>query len=161
MTKNVSENLLVFILYVILFILEWFFINLFQNLEIAIAASLIYLPHGLRVIATILRGSKILPGLFLVHLLTGYYMQLSDGLVSNLDLIAILFTSMGGTLSVYIAILIIKYFKKYYEGITLNNILIIAIISSIINSLSSNITYYFIYKSWDAYSQFLLFIIVY
>ena len=76
MKKNVSENFLVFTLYTILFIIEWFFINLFQNHEIAIAASLIYLPHGLRVIATILRGSKILPGLFLGHFLTGYYMNI-------------------------------------------------------------------------------------
>jgi hypothetical protein len=158
MRKNLSENFLVFILYIILFILEWFFINLFQNLEVAIAASLIYLPHGLRVIATILRGSKILPGLFLGHFLTGYYMQLSDGLVTNTDLIATLLTSLGGTLSAYIAIFILKYFKNYSGSITLNNILIIALISSVINSLASNITYYVIYKSWDAYVQFLLFI---
>ena len=159
MTKNVSENFLVFILYIILFILQWFLINLFQDLEFAIAASLIYLPHGLRVIATILGGSKILPGLFLGHVLTGYYMQLNDGSISNIDLIAILFTSVGGTLSAYIAILIIKYSNKNYEGITLINILILAVISSIINSLASNVTYYIIYKSWEAYSQFLLFIV--
>ncbi len=159
MIKNIRENLLVFILYIVLFILQWFLINLFQDLEIAIAASLIYLPHGLRIIAIILAGAKILPGLFLSHVVTGFYIQFTDQLIFTEDIIAIILTSIGGTLSAYIAICLLKLYYKKYPEITIKNILIVGLIASIINSLTSNLVYNFTYISWEFTSQFILFIL--
>jgi len=157
--KNIRENLLVFILYIILFIVQWFLINFFQDLEIAIAASLTYLPHGLRVIAIILVGAKILPGLFLSHVVSGFYIQFTDQLILIEDIIAIILTSIGGTLSAYIAIYLLKLYYEKYPEITIKNILIIALIASIINILTSNLVYNFTYISWEFSSQFILFIL--
>ena len=42
----------------------------------ALAASFLYLPHGLRVLATLIGGRKIIPGLFLGHVVSGIYIHL-------------------------------------------------------------------------------------
>ena len=143
--------------------------NSFQTLNISFAASLIYLPHGLRVLATLIGGFKIIPGLLLGHILTGLFLHLSN---INLELdnvelenifnlktfIIILLTSLGGAFSVIISMFILKFNPKKIEEISLKIILQISILSAIINSFSTNTIYYLSFENWSIGLQFFQYI---
>jgi hypothetical protein len=165
--QNLYNNIVVFFLFILLFIIQWVLINSFQNLNITLVASLIYLPHGLRVLATLIGGNKILPGLFLAHLLTGLFLHYENGnlelteLINNdyKDLVIVLLTSTGSTFSVIISMFFIKFNFIRVRNITLKDIITIAILSSIINSFFNNTIYFISYENWEISSQFIQFII--
>jgi hypothetical protein len=125
------------------------------------------LPHGLRVLATLIGGNKILPGLFLAHLLTGLFLHYENGnlelteLINNdyKDLVIVLLTSAGSTFSVIISMFFIKFNFIRVRNITLKDIITIAILSSIINSFFNNTIYFISYENWEISSQFIQFII--
>tara|TARA_B100000900_G_C20182956_1_gene554686 strand:- start:9 stop:611 length:603 start_codon:yes stop_codon:yes gene_type:complete len=164
--QNLNNNIVVFLLFIFLFIVQWLLVNSFQNLNIKLAASLIYLPHGLRVLATLIGGTKILPGLFLGHLFTGLFLHYENGnlelieLINNnyKDLVIILLTSLGSTFSVIISMFFIKFRFIKIRNITLKNIITIAILSSIINSFLNNTIYFISYENWPISSQFIQYI---
>ena len=165
--QNLTNNIVVFLLFILLFIIQWVLINLFQNLNITLVASLIYLPHGLRVLATLIGGNKILPGLFLGHLFAGLFLHHENGnlelneLINNnyKDLIVVILTSTGSTFSVIISMFFIKFNLMRVRNITIGDIITIAILSSIINSFLNNTIYFISYENWEISSQFIKFVI--
>ena len=152
-----NENFLVFCLFVILFILQDFFFKVLQNSSFPLAASLIYLPHGLRVLATLIGGSKILFGLFMGHFITGIYIHYSNNLstfFNDSTTISLIFiTSIISTFCVFVSIKLLKSFDKRLHKITLKTILLISILSALTNSLFVNLTYYFFIKDWSLNNQ--------
>ena len=72
---RINPNILVFLLFLSLFFIQRIFFDLIQNSTVAFAASFLYLPHGLRVLATLIGGRKIIPGLFLGHVVSGIYIH--------------------------------------------------------------------------------------
>ncbi len=166
--NDLNKNTLVFIIFIILFIIQWLLVRTFQDLNIAFAASLIYLPHGLRVLSTLIGGTKILPGLFLGHVVSGFFLHYAEanfGLIEMVDnitlknIIIIILTSLGSTYSVILSIYFLKFNYKIIENITLKMIFIISILSSIINSFFTNSIYYISYNSWQIGMQFFQYII--
>ena len=73
--QRINPNILVFLLFLSLFFIQRIFFDLIQNSTVAFAASFLYLPHGLRVLATLIGGRKIIPGLFLGHVVSGIYIH--------------------------------------------------------------------------------------
>ena len=155
--KNFNANFLVFCLFIVLFILQDFFFKILQNSPLPLAASLIYLPHGLRVLATLIGGSKILFGLFMGHFVTGMYIHYSNNLSSffndpNTALIIFL-TSIISTCCVFVSIKLLKNLDNRLNEITLKTILLISILSALINSLFVNYTYYLFIEDWNINNQ--------
>jgi len=155
--KNFNANLIVFFLFIVLFILQDFFFKILQSSALPLAASLIYLPHGLRVLATLIAGSKILFGLFMGHLVTGMYIHynINQTLFLN-DLITVLIifiTSIISTFCVFVSIKLLKNLDNGSREITLKKILFISIFSALINSLFVNLTYYLFIDDWSIDSQ--------
>ena len=155
--KNVNANLLVFCLFVILFILQDFFFKALQNSSLPLAASLIYLPHGLRVLATLIAGSKILVGLFMGHFITGMYIHYSNGLSTFFSdpttILLIFITSTISTCCVFVSIKLLKNLDNRLNEITLKTILLVSILSALINSLFVNLTYFLFIKDWNINNQ--------
>tara|TARA_A100000164_G_scaffold368453_1_gene391698 strand:+ start:262 stop:840 length:579 start_codon:yes stop_codon:yes gene_type:complete len=155
--KNVNANLLVFCLFVILFILQDFFFKALQNSSLPLAASLIYLPHGLRVLATLIAGSKILVGLFMGHFITGIYIHYSNGLSTFFSdpttILLIFITSTISTCCVFVSIKLLKNLDNRLNEITLKTILLVSILSALINSLFVNLTYFLFIKDWNINNQ--------
>jgi len=94
-------------------------------------ASYIYLPHGFRVMVSIIFGPISFIGLLFAHLITGYNaLQSIDGLV--------LLSSSLSTIAPYISIYIIyKKFNLNIDEIKINGIILLSLISSFINSFFS------------------------
>lgn len=89
-----------------------------------LSGSLIFFPHGVRVLSVMLGGIWILPGLFVAHLVTAvYHLEL-------LNYIEIFIRVVLSIVSIYLP----YYFLKLKE-ISLKNILIMALLSSLLNSL--------------------------
>ena len=155
--KNFNANLIVFFLFIVLFILQDFFFKILQSSALPLAASLIYLPHGLRVLATLIAGSKILFGLFMGHLVTGMYIHYSSNpTIFFNDLttaLLILITSIISTFCVFVSIKLLKNLDNGSREITLKKILFISIFSALINSLFVNLTYYLFIDDWSIDSQ--------
>ena len=162
-----NPNFLVFLLFIILFFIQRIFFDIIQDSTIAFAASFLYLPHGLRVLATLIGGRKIILGLLLGHILSGIYMHLSanDAGMSFSDVlnlktsIIILLTSIGSSFCVLLAIFILRINSSDIRSITLKTILIVSILSSIINSFFSNTVYFLSYENWEIGIQFVQYII--
>ena len=89
-----------------------------------LSGSLIFFPHGVRVLSVMLGGIWILPGLFVAHLVTAVYH------LEVLNYTDIFIRAVLSILSIYLP----YYFLKLKE-ISLKNILIMALLSSILNSL--------------------------
>jgi len=157
--KNFNGNLIVFFLFIVLFILQDFFFKILQSSALPLAASLIYLPHGLRVLATLIAGSKILFGLFMGHLVTGMYIHYSSNpTIFFNDLttaLLILITSIISTFCVFVSIKLLKNLDDGSREITLKTILLISILSALINSLFVNLTYYLFIDDWSINNQIL------
>ena len=89
-----------------------------------LSGSLIFFPHGVRVLSIMLGGIWILPGLFGAHLVTAvYHLEL-------LNYIEVFIRAVLSILSIYLP----YYFLKLKE-ISLKNLLIMALLSSLLNSL--------------------------
>lgn len=165
--KNFNNNLVVLVLFILLFIIQWVLVASFQNLDITFAASLIYLPHGLRVLATLIGGGKILPSLFLGHLISGFFIHYASfdfiltEMINNIsfnDTLIIILASLGSTYCVILSMFIINFNSKKIENISLKMIFIISILSSIINSFFTNSIYYINDKDWQIGEQFFYYI---
>ena len=162
-----NPNILVFILFLGLFFIQRIFFELIQDTTISFAASFIYLPHGLRVLATLIGGRKIIIGLLLGHIFSGIYIHLcaNETCMSFFDVlnlktsIIILLTSIGSSFCVLLALFILKINFKNIKSITLNTIFVVSILSSIINSFFSNTIYFLSYENWEIGLQFIQYII--
>ena len=165
--KRINPNILVFSLFLILFLIQRIFFDLIQSSTMALAASFLYLPHGLRVLATLIGGRKIIPGLFLGHVVSGIYIHSfanETGIefldIFNLEIIIIiLLTSIGSSFCVLLALFILKINSLKIKSIKLKTILFVSVLSSIINSFFSNTIYYLSFDDWEIGAQFLQYII--
>ncbi len=151
--NKINPNIFVFFSFIALFIVQDFFYKILQNSSLPLAASLFYLPHGLRVLAALISGTKILIGLFLAHFLTGLYIHFFNNLEtfgSNLKTIFLIFiTSLISTFCVLIAIKILKFFKNDLSLISLKTILIVSMLSALINSFFVNLIYFLMIENWN------------
>ena len=149
--------------YVLLFIITEYLIFPIQNQFFqlgALTGTMVFLPHGLRVWAVLTGGIYVLPGLALGHFLTAFY---------HTDYVPIFesFTRIGLTM---VAIYIPYYLQKR-KGISLQNILVIAGVSSILNSIlqtlylqfaviNLNVAVLFTYLIGDILGALLLFYLI-
>ena len=165
--QKINPNILVFSLFLILFFIQRIFFDIIQDTTISFAASLLYLPHGLRVLATLIGGRRIIPGLLLGHIFSGIYIHSfkSSFGIEFLDLltlkttIIILLTSIGSSFCVLLALFVLKINSLNIKSITLKTIFLVSILSSIINSFFSNTVYFLSYENWEIGIQFIQYII--
>ena len=124
--KKFDLNVVIFFSYILLFIFQQHLIyplqNHFINLGI-LTGTIIFLPHGIRVLAVMIGGWHIFPGLFVAHLITAVYhlesvKEWESAIRALLTMIAI-----------YTPYLILGSQK-----ISLQSIIIFSLISSILNS---------------------------
>ena len=164
---RINPNILVFLLFLSLFFIQRIFFDLIQNSTVAFTASFLYLPHGLRVLATLIGGRKIIPGLFLGHVVSGIYIHsFANGTgieflgIFNLEIIIIiLLTSIGSSFCVLLALFILKINSLNIKSIELKTIIFVSILSSIINSFFSNTIYFLSLDDWEIGAQFIQYII--
>lgn len=120
-------NILTAFAYVILFIFQQHFLfplqQQFFNFGV-LSGSLLFLPHGVRVLSVLLGGLWILPGLLIGHLVTAVYH------LEILNYIELFLRALLSLLSIYL-----PYYLLNLKNISLKNIMILAILSSILNSL--------------------------
>jgi hypothetical protein len=124
--KKFDLNVVIFFSYILLFIFQQHLIyplqNHFINLGV-LTGSLIFLPHGIRVLAVMIGGWHIFPGLFVAHLMTAVYHLES---VNEWETIIRALLTM---IAIYTPYLILGSQK-----ISLQSIIIFSLISSILNS---------------------------
>lgn len=164
--KKFNPNIIVFLLFLSFFFIQRIFFDLIQDTTIAFAGSLIYLPHGIRVLATLIGGRKIIPGLLLGHIASGLYAHsfatnTNIGFVSILNLetsIINLLTSAGSSFCVLLALFVLNINYNYIKSLQLKTIFLVSIISSFINSFFTNTIYFISYENWEIGSQFFQYI---
>ena len=74
--KKLELNVVIFFSYILLFIFQQRLIYPLQSHFInlgTLTGTLIFLPHGIRVLAVMIGGWHIFPGLFVAHLITAVY----------------------------------------------------------------------------------------
>jgi hypothetical protein len=124
--KKFDLNVVIFFSYILLFIFQQHLIyplqNHFINLGV-LTGSLIFLPHGIRVLAVMIGGWHIFPGLFVAHLMTAVYHLES---VNEWETVIRALLTM---IAIYTPYLILGSQK-----ISLQSIIIFSLISSILNS---------------------------
>ena len=124
--KKLDLNVLIFFSYILLFIFQQHLIyplqSHFINLGV-LTGTLIFLPHGIRVLAVMIGGWHIFPGLFVAHLMTAVYHLES---VNEWETVI-------RTLLTMIAIYT-PYLIWGSQKISLQSIIIFSLISSILNS---------------------------
>jgi hypothetical protein len=165
--KKINPNILVFLLFLSFFFIQRLFFDLIQDTTITFAGSLIYLPHGIRVLATLIGGRKIIPGLLLGHIASGLYTHsflantnIEFAKILNLETSIInLLTSIGSSFCVLLALFILNINYDYIKSITLKTIFLVSIISSIINSFFTNAIYFISYENWEIGTQFFQYIL--
>ena len=124
--KKLDLNVIIFFSYILLFIFQQHLIyplqNHFINLGV-LTGTLIFLPHGIRVLAVMIGGWHIFPGLFVAHLMTAVYHLES---VNEWETVIRALLTM---IAIYTPYLILGSQK-----ISLQSIIIFSLISSILNS---------------------------
>ena len=124
--KKLDLNVLIFISYILLFIFQQHLIyplqNHFINLGI-LTGTIIFLPHGIRVLAVMIGGWHIFPGLFVAHLITAVYHLES---VNEWETVIRALLTM---IAIYT-----PYLIWGSQKISLQSIIIFSLISSILNS---------------------------
>lgn len=124
--KKFDLNVVIFFSYILLFIFQQHLIyplqSHFINLGV-LTGSLIFLPHGIRVLAVMIGGWHIFPGLFVAHLMTAVYHLES---VNEWETVIRALLTM---IAIYTPYLILGSQK-----ISLQSIIIFSLISSILNS---------------------------
>ena len=107
--------------------------------ETILVGALIFLPHGVRVISTVVYGLRSITPLFCAHFLTG--MLYLDFFGWNLTIILTVVSSF----CVWLTILIIFRSKNglSLDQITFKNIILITLVSSAINSLGHDFAKHF------------------
>jgi hypothetical protein len=155
--KKLFENpffysFIIFVTYALAWLLEFYVIGSLQN-QIPIinhqVVSLIFLPHGIRVMSIILLGQRALIPLFAVSVLTGLFLlDLEDAIILSL-------------LSIFSLFVTLKMSKIHSLGmdvknITLKNIIFISALSSILSSFLNSIFKYFNSSDFDSFLNILL-----
>ena len=124
--KKFDLNVVIFFSYILLFIFQQHLIyplqNHFINLGV-LTGTLIFLPHGIRVLAVMIGGWHIFPGLFVAHLITAVYHLES---VNEWETVIRALLTM---IAIYTPYLIWGSRK-----ISMQSIIIFSLISSILNS---------------------------
>ena len=143
--KKLIPEFFIFFLYLICFVIttQILFpiqIELFESKPLAgvdiklLSAALIFLPHGVRVLSTVVYGLRSLIPLFCAHVLTG--------LTFISDIYLLIPLALTGTLCVWLSIHMI--FRRInglsLEQITFKNIILISFLSSILNSIGNFVT---------------------
>ena len=124
--KKFDLNVVIFFSYILLFIFQQHLIyplqNHFINLGV-LTGTLIFLPHGIRVLAVMIGGWHIFPGLFVAHLITAVYH------LESVNEWETLIRALLTMIAIYTPYLIWGSRK-----ISLQSIIIFSLISSILNS---------------------------
>ena len=124
--KKFDLNVVIFFSYILLFIFQQHLIYPLQSHFInlgALTGTLIFLPHGIRVLAVMIGGWHIFPGLFVAHLITAVYHLES---VNEWETVIRALLTM---IAIYT-----PYLIWGSQKISLQSIIIFSLISSILNS---------------------------
>jgi len=140
-TKNTffKRNFIIFIIYIIFFIIQLYVVfpieKIFTSKLSLYFPSLIFIPHGIRVLACLIYGKEIFLGLFLGHVVCYIFVT------SNIN--EIFLGALGSTLSAYVALYIIyKKLDVNFNIINLKNIIYLSIVSAFINAFLSSLIKY-------------------
>lgn len=140
MQKVIYQNILVFFAYFITFEIQrsTFFlaqIRYFGASDLLIGvASLVFLPHGVRVLSYIFFGPRIFYGLFAAHIAT----SVNFSNIIYLNIFAGFFSSISALIA--IKLYIGRYSVRKASDLNVRMILIVSLFAAIINSISVNIT---------------------
>ena len=145
---------LIFIAYTIAWLIEFHIIGNLQE-EITFftidhyKASIVFIPHGVRVMSIILLGSRALMPIYIISMLTGYfYLNLENAFaLSTMTLVSLALT---------LWVLKIKPAGLTFSQLTLKNILFVATVSSVINSFLNSIFKYLIEGNADPFLNILV-----
>lgn len=166
--NSLKFNLLIVSLFIISFAIQNSFVEIFFNYFNSnnFSGSLIYLPHGIRVIAVLAFGWNIFPALFIGSYLTGLYLINNNFDFSLLNITSAEIVIIGSLISAS-CVFVSTYFvqalnplaKLDVRNIEIKTILILVIASSIVNSLFQNVLYGFAYSNWQSLIQFFQYLI--
>ena len=166
--NSLKFNLLIVSLFIISFAIQNSFVEIFIDYFKSnnISGSLIYLPHGIRVIAVLAFGWNIFPALFIGSYLTGLYLinnnfdfSLLNITTAEIIIIGSLISSSCVFISTYFVQALNPLAKLDVRSIEIKTILIVVIASSIVNSLFQNVLYGFAYSNWQSLIQFFQYLI--
>ncbi len=132
-------------IYVLCYGLTSFFVTPIQKTflsEATVFASLIYLPHGVRVLATMFYGWKAIAPIILGNILAGFFF--APQAVLERELLPWLLPIIVASCSSYMAFELFRFFgKDYYAKVDANlnwtQILSVGFTASIINSIGQSI----------------------
>jgi len=166
--NSLKFNLLIVSLFIISFALQNSFVEIFFNYFNSnnFSGSLIYLPHGIRVIAVLAFGWNIFPALFIGSYLTGLYLinnnfdfSLLNITSTEIVIIGSLISSSCVFVSTYFVQALNPLAKLDVRSIEIKTILIVVIASSVVNSFFHNVLYGFAYSNWQSLIQFFQYLI--
>ena len=166
--NSLKFNLFIIFLFVISFAIQNSFVEIFFNYFNSnnFSGSLIYLPHGIRVIAVLAFGWNIFPALFIGSYLTGLFLinnnfdfSLSNITASEVVIIGSLISASCVFVSTYFVQALNPSAKLDVKSIEIKTILIVVIASSVVNSLMHNVLYGFTYSDWQNLTQFFQYLI--
>ena len=161
--NTLKFNLLIVSLFIISFVIQNPFVEIIFNYFNSnnFSGSLIYLPHGIRVIAVLAFGWNIFPALFIGSYLTGLYIinnnfdfSLLNITTGEIVIIGSLISASCVFVSAYFVQALNPLAKLDVRSIEIKTILIVVIASSIVNSLFQNVLYGFAYSNWQSLVQF-------
>ncbi|MEL0117126.1 MAG: hypothetical protein VW739_05380 [Pelagibacteraceae bacterium] len=146
----VSKNLTVFFIFIIMFSIQGSIQGFLQNITLDKEANLylpylVYLPHGVRIIALITYGSIIIPGLYLAGLTTLFLRigSIEEVMQFDFNLLITFGSPLMSIIAVWLAItLIYKKIKIEEYDIRIPLILKITFLSALLNAVLSNIFRY-------------------
>ena len=155
--KKLFENpffysFIIFVTYALAWLLEFYVVGTLQSQILKInhqLASIIFLPHGIRVMSIILLGQRALIPLLAVSILTGLFLF-------NLENVIIL--SLLSIFSLFVTLKISKIHSlgMHVKNITLKNIIFISTLSSILSSFLNSIFKYFNNSNFESFLSILL-----
>ena len=166
--NSLKFNLFIVFLFVISFAIQNSFVEIFFNYFNSnnFSGSLIYLPHGIRVIAVLAFGWNIFPALFIGSYLTGLFLinnnfdfSLSNITASEVVIIGSLISASCVFVSTYFVQALNPSAKLDVRSIEIKTILIVVIASSVVNSLLQGVLYGFVYSDWQSLTQFFQYLI--
>ena len=166
--NSLKFNLFIIFLFVISFAIQNSFVEIFFNYFNSnnFSGSLIYLPHGIRVIAVLAFGWNIFPALFIGSYLTGLFLinnnfdfSLSNITASEVVIIGSLISASCVFVSTYFVQALNPSAKLDVRIIEIKTILIVVIASSVVNSLLHGVLYGFAYSDWQSLAQFFQYLI--
>ena len=166
--NSLKFNLFIIFLFVVSFAIQNSFVEIFFNYFNSnnFSGSLIYLPHGIRIIAVLAFGWNIFPALFIGSYLTGLFLinnnfdfSLSNITASEVVIIGSLISASCVFVSTYFVQALNPSAKLDVRSIEVKTILIVVIASSVVNSLLHGVLYGFAYLDWQSLTQFFQYLI--